>query len=298
MALGGADLADDGGGACRRPSRSRARPGVISGRGRPVDARVAVVQRRRRAARRRRSCRSPRPAPRSRRGGPRGGTGCSCPTCARRGTCASPRRRRRRARRWPRAPSRPTRARRARSPSPATTARGRPRGPGCTTRQRCCAQIDSGIIVLSIGQTISCGPVLVDRRLHRGGRVDDRDRHLVAQLGQRDPRALAEAVVGRDEEEDPQRPRVARLPSGPLRPISPRAAREPHGGHPRPAHAPNQPSHAPKAIELDVPKTPPRTALLPVKLRTGRLDVPIVCLKGVTARGTSFACEERAAGAP
>ena len=51
-------------------------------------------------------------------------------------------------------------------------------------------------------------PVLADRRLHRGGRVDHRDRHLVAELGQRDPGALAEAVVRRHQEQDPQRSRT------------------------------------------------------------------------------------------
>ena len=61
--------------------------------------------------------------------------------------------------------------------------------------------------------------VLVHGRLHGGGRVDDGDRHLVAQLGQRDPRALAEAVVSRYEEEHPQRPpRVARVAAPDLAP--------------------------------------------------------------------------------
>ena len=83
-----------------------------------------------------------------------------------------------------------------------------PFGPGCTIRQRCVVQIDSGIIVLSIGQTISSGRCALDRRLDRGGRVHDRDGDLVAELGQRDQRALAEAVVRRREEEDPQRSRT------------------------------------------------------------------------------------------
>ena len=54
--------------------------------------------------------------------------------------------------------------------------------------------------------------VLADGRLHRGGRVDHRDRHVVAELGQRDPGALTEAVVRRHQEEDPQRPRVSAIP--------------------------------------------------------------------------------------
>ena len=51
-------------------------------------------------------------------------------------------------------------------------------------------------------------PVRADSRLHRGGRVDHRDRHLVAELGQRDPGALTEAVVRRHQEQDPQRSRT------------------------------------------------------------------------------------------
>ena len=114
--------------------------------------------------------------------------------------------------------------------------------------------------------------VLVHGRLHRGGRVDDGDRHLVAQLGQRDPRALAEAVVSRYEEEHPQRPpRVARVAAPDL---------APHRSEPTAVTlilltAPNQPSHCPQSDRVDVPKTPPRTALLPVKQRTGRIDVAI-----------------------
>jgi hypothetical protein len=45
--------------------------------------------------------------------------------------------------------------------------------------------------------------MLTDRRLHRRGRVDHRDRHLVTELGQRDPRPLTEAVVRRHQEENP-----------------------------------------------------------------------------------------------
>jgi hypothetical protein len=45
--------------------------------------------------------------------------------------------------------------------------------------------------------------MLADRRLHRRARVDHRDRHLVTELGQRDPRPLTEAVVRRHEEENP-----------------------------------------------------------------------------------------------
>jgi hypothetical protein len=44
--------------------------------------------------------------------------------------------------------------------------------------------------------------VLGDGCLHRVGRVDHGDLHLVPQLGERDPRSLAEAVVGRDQEEN------------------------------------------------------------------------------------------------
>ena len=58
------------------------------------------------------------------------------------------------------------------------------------------------MIALSIGQTISSGPVAGDRRLHLAAGVDDLDRERVAELGQRDLGALAEAVVGGDEEED------------------------------------------------------------------------------------------------
>ena len=59
--------------------------------------------------------------------------------------------------RRPPGPSRPTRPCRARRPSPATTARGRRAGPGCTIRQRWFAQIDSGMNRFRNGQTISSG---------------------------------------------------------------------------------------------------------------------------------------------
>ena len=45
----------------------------------------------------------------------------------------------------------------------------------------------------------------LDRDLHRLPGLHDLDLDVVAELGQRDLRALAEAVVGGDEEEDPQR---------------------------------------------------------------------------------------------
>jgi hypothetical protein len=51
------------------------------------------------------------------------------------------------------------------------------------------------------------GLVRRDGRLHRLRRVDDGDRDLVPELGQRDPGALAEAVVGRDQEQHAQRAR-------------------------------------------------------------------------------------------
>jgi len=49
------------------------------------------------------------------------------------------------------------------------------------------------------------GIVLGNRGLHGGGGVDDRDGHSVTELAQLDSRALAEAVVCRYEEEDPER---------------------------------------------------------------------------------------------
>jgi hypothetical protein len=52
-------------------------------------------------------------------------------------------------------------------------------------------------------------PVPGDGGLHLGAGADDRDGDVVAQLGQRHERALAEAVVRADEEEDPQRSRRA-----------------------------------------------------------------------------------------
>ena len=48
------------------------------------------------------------------------------------------------------------------------------------------------------------GPVLGHRGLHLGARAHDLHRNAVAELGQRDLDALAEAVVGGDEEEDSQ----------------------------------------------------------------------------------------------
>jgi hypothetical protein len=45
-----------------------------------------------------------------------------------------------------------------------------------------------------------------DGGLHGLAGVDDRDLDPVAELGERDVRALAQAVVRRDEEEHPQRP--------------------------------------------------------------------------------------------
>ena len=152
VALRGADLADHAVGGVRVPvdradvlrhehARAAGDRGVLGvGRGR----------------RRRRSCRPPPRAPRSRRGGPRGGTGCSCRPRAC-GRCAWPTPRPHRSRRWPRAPSRPTRRIPSSIAQSSDDGPRSPLGPGCTTRQRCFAQIDSGIIVLSIGQTISCG---------------------------------------------------------------------------------------------------------------------------------------------
>jgi hypothetical protein len=48
------------------------------------------------------------------------------------------------------------------------------------------------------------GRVRRDRRLHLVPGADNLDRHIVPQLGQRDVRALAEAVMRRDEEKDLQ----------------------------------------------------------------------------------------------
>ena len=55
---------------------------------------------------------------------------------------------------------------------------------------------------LSIGHDDEVGPVRRDGRLHRRARVDHRHLDVVPELGERDPRALAEAVVGGGEEED------------------------------------------------------------------------------------------------
>ena len=49
--------------------------------------------------------------------------------------------------------------------------------------------------------------VLSDRGFHLGVGVDHRDRHVMPQLGQRDPRALAQAVVRRDQEQNAAPPR-------------------------------------------------------------------------------------------
>jgi hypothetical protein len=46
------------------------------------------------------------------------------------------------------------------------------------------------------------GPVRLDGGLHGRARVHHRHRHLMSELGQRDLRPLAQAVVRRDEEED------------------------------------------------------------------------------------------------
>ena len=58
------------------------------------------------------------------------------------------------------------------------------------------------MIVFSIGQTISSGRWRATAASIARGRVDDGDVDVVAELGERDLRALAEAVVGGDEEED------------------------------------------------------------------------------------------------
>ena len=198
VALGGADLADHAVGAVATASRSRGRPG--SSAGAPGRSR-ARGGRARAGRRRRRSCPSPPRAPRSRRGGPRGGTGCSCRPRAC-GRCA-----------WPR-------------PSPASTLAvglehrhaplAHPELDRPVQRRRSAVAPRAGVH----DQAAMAGPdrlgdqllqhrahdqlraVLADRRLHRGGRVDHRDRHVVAELGQRDPGALTEAVVRRHEEED------------------------------------------------------------------------------------------------
>jgi hypothetical protein len=61
--------------------------------------------------------------------------------------------------------------------------------------------------------------VLVDDGLHPGGGVGDRDRHLVTSLGQFDQSALAQSIVGRHHEQDPQRPRRRVHRRGRRRPV-------------------------------------------------------------------------------
>ena len=104
--------------------------------------------------------------------------------------------------------------------------------------------------------------VLADRRLHRGGRVDHRDRHVVAELGQRDPGSLTEAVVRRHEEQDPQRPRVTTIPI---------TCQTSH-------HKP------PRSIEPSPRTETPWGDVLPVREGTP----PVVQPRDVTPRGTSF----------
>ena len=55
---------------------------------------------------------------------------------------------------------------------------------------------------LRIGQTISSGLCAATAASIVRARVDHRHLDVVPELGERDPRALAEAVVGGDEEED------------------------------------------------------------------------------------------------
>ena len=191
--------------ACARPSSVGVRAPVDGAdllgheRARPAGDRAAGHGRVPR--RRRRSARPPPRSPRSRRGGPRGDRGCSSRPAAW-GTCGWPRPRRRRTRHRPRARSRPTPRRRARSPNPATKGPRSPRGPGCTTRQRCVDQMDSGMSFLRIGQTIRSGRWAATAASICRPRLDHRDLDVVPELGERDPAALAEAVVGGDEEED------------------------------------------------------------------------------------------------
>jgi hypothetical protein len=64
-----------------------------------------------------------------------------------------------------------------------------------------------------------------DGRLHRRSRVDHLDRHVVPELGERDPGALAEAVVGGGEEEDAHSPKEAQ--SAPFDPVRPRTRLRP-----------------------------------------------------------------------
>ena len=51
--------------------------------------------------------------------------------------------------------------------------------------------------------TRSAPVVLAHRRLHRGRGLDHRHIHTMAKLGQRDPRALTETVMSRDQEQNP-----------------------------------------------------------------------------------------------
>ena len=81
-----------------------------------------------------------------------------------------------------------------------------PGGPGCTTRQRYLLQTVAGMNVLSIGQTISSGRWRSAAASIGRARVDDVDGDVVPELGERDERALAEAVVGGDDEQDPRPP--------------------------------------------------------------------------------------------
>ena len=152
VALRGADLADHAVGAVRVPVD---RADVLAHQ-RASAAGHARRHRGRAGRRRRRSCPSPPGAPRSRRGGPRGDTGCSCRPRAygsSRVAQTSP------ASTSPLASSTVTPHSRIPSSIAQSSDDGprSPLGPGCTTRQRCFAQIDSGIIFLSIGHTISCG---------------------------------------------------------------------------------------------------------------------------------------------
>ena len=154
MALGGADLAHHAVGARPSASRSRGRPG--SSAGAPGRSPAAGVELGARLAAVGDPAASPPRAPRSRRGGPRGGTGCSCrPRASRKVRVAhtSP------ASSSPLASSTVTPHSRIPSSIAQSSDDGprSPRGPGCTIRQRWLAQIDSGISVFSIGHTISCG---------------------------------------------------------------------------------------------------------------------------------------------
>ena len=121
---------------------------------------------------------------------------------ARAGTCASPRRRRRR--RSPLASSTVTPHSRIPSSIAQSSDDGprSPLGPGCTIRQRCCAQIDSGMIVLSIGQTISCGRCSPTAASIAAAESTTATVTSWPSSVSAIQRALAEAVVRRDEEQD------------------------------------------------------------------------------------------------